>query len=56
MIVKPLFFLFPNNSKTYEDFILDTHFFIGNDLLCIPHLNNKSIFTSGFLPKETWYI
>lgn len=55
MIIRPLFFEWPDINYFYDDNLIDREFLIGTDILCIPILSDKSNYTIGLLPNEPFY-
>lgn len=55
MLIRPLFFEWPDLKAFYEDDILDNEFLIGKNLLCIPILEEHTNLTVGHFPNELFY-
>ena len=56
-IFRPLFLEFYNDNQTLSEYVLNSHFLIGSDLLCIPNINylNKSSLVGYFPLGNDWY-
>ncbi|CAD8187090.1 unnamed protein product [Paramecium pentaurelia] len=53
-IINPLFFVFPQDNMSYRDFVMDTQFIIGNELMGAPILD-ESITRKAYFPESEWY-
>ena len=51
-VVKPLFFEFPTDPKTYD---IDQQFLVGNGLLISPVLQEGATSVSAYFPAGKWY-
>lgn len=61
MVVRPLFFEFPDDENTYQDSVLEEEFLIGKDLLVTPVLKEDTHVINPYFPgkssknKVKWY-
>jgi len=51
-VVRPLFFLFPTDSKTYS---VDAQFLVGSGLLITPVVTQGATTVQGYFPNAYWY-